>query len=46
MTTKADNQMHGYGVKSIKRAVEKYGGHLSLEQEHNWFRITALIPLA
>jgi signal transduction histidine kinase len=45
VTTKADRQMHGYGVKSMKRAVEKYGGHLNLEQEDNWFRITALIPM-
>lgn len=45
VTTKTDSQMHGYGVKSIKRAVEKYGGHLNLEQEDTWFRITALIPL-
>lgn len=45
VTTKEDSQMHGYGVKSMKRAVEKYGGHLNLEQEDTWFRITALIPL-
>ena len=45
VTTKADGQMHGYGVKSIKRAVENYGGHVNLEQEDTWFRMTALIPL-
>ncbi|MDD6050556.1 MAG: ATP-binding protein [Clostridiales bacterium] len=45
VTTKTDSQMHGYGVKSMKRAIEKYGGHLNLEQEDTWFRITALIPL-
>lgn len=37
--------MHGYGVKSIKRVVENYGGHVNLEQEDTWFRMTALIPL-
>lgn len=45
VTTKADKQLHGYGVKSIQRAVEKYGGYLSLELENSWFRTTALIPL-
>ena len=45
VTTKADGQMHGYGVKSIKRVVENYGGHVNLEQEDTWFRMTALIPL-
>ena len=45
VTTKEDSGMHGYGVKSMKRAVEKYGGHLTLEQEDCWFRTIALIPL-
>lgn len=45
VTTKGDKQMHGYGVRSIQHSVEKYHGHLNLEQEENWFRITALIPL-
>lgn len=45
VTTKADRRMHGYGVKSIKRTVERYRGHLDVEQDENWFRIQALIPL-
>ncbi len=45
VTTKGDTQMHGYGVKSIKQTVEKYHGHLDIEQDSVWFRITALIPL-
>ncbi len=45
VTTKADRQMHGYGVKSIKRTVERYHGHLDVGQDESWFRITALIPL-
>lgn len=45
VTTKPDVQLHGYGIRSIKRSVEKYGGHLNLEQADAWFRMTALIPL-
>lgn len=45
VTTKKDSQLHGYGVRSIQRAVEKYHGHVSLEQSDTWFTITALIPL-
>ncbi len=44
-TTKKDKQMHGFGVKSIKLAVEKYRGHVVLEQNNAWVTMTALIPL-
>ena len=44
-STKSNSQMHGYGVKSIRLAVDKYSGHMTMEQEDNWFTLTALIPL-
>lgn len=44
-STKPDSQMHGYGVKSIRLAVSKYGGHMTMEQQEEWFTLTALIPL-
>ena len=44
-TSKKDKQMHGYGIKSIRRAVEKYEGSLTLTQEDDWFILTALIPI-
>lgn len=44
-TTKADKQLHGYGLRSVRQSCEKYGGHLSLEQADGWFTVTALIPL-
>ncbi len=44
-STKKDQVMHGYGIKSIKRAAEKYGGHISMGHQDNWFFITVLIPL-
>lgn len=45
-TTKKENQhMHGFGVKSIKRAAEKYRGYMKLEQKDNWFTMTTLIPM-
>lgn len=45
VTTKADRSMHGYGVKSIKRAAEKYQGHVTFSQEDSWFILTVLLPL-
>lgn len=44
-TTKSDKNMHGFGLKNIERAVEKYGGVLSVCAEDNEFRLTAAIPI-
>lgn len=44
-TSKQDKQLHGYGIKSIRRAVEKYEGSLTFDQKDEWFTLTALIPL-
>ena len=44
-TSKKDKAIHGYGIKSIRRAVEKYEGSLTMEQENEWFILTALIPI-
>lgn len=43
-TTKQDKNMHGYGIKSIRQAAEKYGGNVSITQEPQWFVLTVLIP--
>ncbi len=44
-TTKKNKESHGYGIKSIRKAAEKYGGCLTLEQQDSWFIMTVLIPL-
>ena len=43
-TSKSDKRNHGYGIKSIRRTVSKYGGHVKIAQEGNWFILTVLIP--
>lgn len=46
ITTKKDAPgYHGYGVKSMKYIVEKYGGFLNPELKDNIFRLKAVIPL-
>lgn len=45
-TTKADRQNHGFGLKSIFAAADKYGGSASFTQENNWFELKILIPRA
>lgn len=45
VTTKKDRAYHGYGVRSIKNVVEKYGGSLQLVPGEAWFEVHILIPL-
>lgn len=45
-TTKKDGSLHGYGLKSIRHAVQKYGGSMTLHAQDNWFTLQILIPLA
>ncbi|HEY8424370.1 MAG TPA: ATP-binding protein [Clostridia bacterium] len=45
VTTKKDQNLHGYGIKSIKMAVAKYGGTVNIDTKDNWFNLSILIPL-
>lgn len=44
-TTKTDSKNHGFGLKSINYAVEKYEGSLNVSQRENWFLLEILIPI-
>ena len=45
-TTKTKrSELHGYGIKSIKHAVKKYGGSVNINVEENWFELKVLIPI-
>ena len=43
-TTKANKELHGYGLKSVHLCAEKYQGHLSITQDKGWFTVAILIP--
>src|SRR5690606_37306087 len=45
ITTKPDTLNHGYGLKSIRYTVEKYGGVVNIGQQDNWFELKVLIPM-
>jgi hypothetical protein len=45
LTTKGDAGNHGYGLKSMKQAVQKYGGNLRVDADKNCFKVSILIPL-
>lgn len=44
-TTKKNTDFHGYGIKSIRKTAEKYGGHMTLDTSDNWFVVCVLIPI-
>jgi hypothetical protein len=44
VTTKTERENHGYGLKSIRYSVEKYGGSVKISAEDNWFCLYLLIP--
>ncbi len=45
-TTKKDKRSHGFGIKSIQKAAEKYGGNIKISTDDHWFTLCVLIPLA
>ena len=45
ITTKKDKRFHGYGMKSMKKIVEKYGGSVMAGKTDNWFELKILIPM-
>ena len=44
-TTKKDRFAHGFGIPNIRKAVEKYGGQCSFQQEERTWRLKILIPI-
>lgn len=45
MTTKADREYHGYGLKSMRYTAQKYGGTMTIQAKDEWFQLTLLFPL-
>ena len=44
-TTKENSENHGYGLKSIKYSVNRYGGVLKVMADNHWFEVKILIPI-
>lgn len=45
ITTKANNGYHGFGLKSIRHTVQRYGGFLTVKIENGCFCLRILLPL-
>ncbi len=43
-TSKEGESFHGFGIKSIKRLVKKYGGNVTISAENNRFSLSMIIP--
>lgn len=44
VTTKTDNGLHGFGVKSIRHIAHRYQGEMTLTTEGHWFSLCVLLP--
>lgn len=45
-TTKEDTFLHGFGLKNIQRAAEKYGGQCKRNYQNGVYMLSILIPIA
>ncbi len=45
VTTKEDNKLHGFGLRSMKYIVRKYDGFLNISEEDGCFSLKILIPI-
>ena len=45
LTSKKSDKGHGYGLKSVRKTVEKYGGSMDISAENHLFQITIVIPI-
>ena len=43
IVTRKDNSKHGYGLKNIRKSVEKYNGHMDINHEGNIFTVGILL---
>lgn len=44
-TSKQEESFHGFGIKSIKYIVQKYGGNVAISVENSRFCLSILIPI-
>lgn len=44
-TTKADKIHHGFGLKSLQKIAEKYGGGMTISKENGWFQVKILLSV-
>ena len=45
VSTKGDDRYHGYGLKSIRYVVNKYGGNIVVGLEDNIFSLDIIFPV-
>ena len=44
-TLKQNRARHGYGLRNIESAAERYGGTMTIEATDSWFSLRILVPL-
>lgn len=46
VTMKKEGEGHGYGLKSVKKTVEKYNGVMNVSVNDHLFKVTMIIPVS
>lgn len=44
-TTKADRRMHGFGLRNVKRVLDRYGGTMAITTAEGVFTMSMLLPM-
>ena len=44
-TTKSDRRFHGFGMRSIRSTVDKYGGTMDIDTDGGRFKLMIMIPV-
>lgn len=44
-TTKTDTFLHGFGIRNMKSAVEKYGGQCTIKRDEGKYTVKIMIPM-
>ena len=44
-TTKKIGELHGFGLRSVRRICQKYGGTMDIRIENKLFKVTMLFPV-
>jgi two-component sensor histidine kinase len=45
LTTKVDQENHGFGMENVRRAIQKNHGEFQYHVDENWFEVEITLPV-
>jgi two-component sensor histidine kinase len=46
LTTKVDQENHGFGMENVRRAIQKNHGEFQYHVDENWFEVEITLPVS